>query len=192
VRPIVIVSDQGVEEIALQSIEMGLVAQLELEPRRQGMFPVVATAFLATRSQYDSAWILESLARDTAEETLTLGVTNRDLCLPMLSFVFGHAQLRGRVALMSLARLRQEFYSLAPDPMLLEARAAKEALHEVGHALGLVHCPRRSCVMSLATDVEQVDAKQAAFCRTCRALLRELETGDAGDENADPGRKVQK
>jgi archaemetzincin len=100
----------------------------------------------------------------------------------MLSFVFGHAQLGGRVAVVSLARLRQEFYGLPPDPGLLRERAAKEALHEVGHAFGLVHCVDSECAMSLSTGIEQVDAKQAAYCDTCRALLREADAAARGEE----------
>jgi archaemetzincin len=96
------------------------------------------------------------------------------------------------VALVSLARLRQEFYALPADPQLLQGRAAKEALHELGHAVGLVHCSERLCVMSLATGVEQVDMKETAFCRTCRALLRELDAAEGSREAADPARKVQK
>jgi archaemetzincin len=103
-----------------------------------------------------------------------LGITEHDLFIQVLTFVFGHAQLGGRAAVVSLARLRQEFYGLEPEHEIFRARARKEALHETGHTFGLVHCAERSCAMSLSTRVQQIDQKQAAFCPAC---LRQLSNG---------------
>jgi len=80
--------------------------------------------------------------------------------------------LGGRVAVVSLARLRQEFYGLEPNRDVFLERTYKEVLHEAGHTFGLVHCTERGCAMSLATNVRQIDLKQAAFCGSCGALLR--------------------
>ncbi len=55
--------------------------------------------------------------------------------------------MTGDVAAIYLPRLRQEFYGLAADSSIFIGRVLKEATHEVGHAFGLDHCPRRSCVM---------------------------------------------
>jgi archaemetzincin len=44
-------------------------------------------------------------------------------------------------------------------------------LHELGHTRGLVHCADRSCVMALATNVAQLDAKEPRYCESCRALM---------------------
>jgi archaemetzincin len=89
----------------------------------------------------------------------------------MLSFVFGQAQVGGHAALVSLARLRQEFYRLPEDVELLAERIQKEVLHELGHTLSLIHCQDPSCVMSLATGVRQVDQKAIQYCDSCRALI---------------------
>ena len=133
----------------------------------------VEFAFDAVRGQYSSIAVLEMLARDCpADAAKLLGVTERDLFIPVLTFVFGQAQLKGRVAVISLARLRQEFYGLPPDREILMERACKEALHEAGHTLGLVHCADRECAMSLSTNVRQIDTKRAAYCEACRAHLR--------------------
>jgi archaemetzincin len=106
-----------------------------------------------------------------------LAVTGRDLFIPVLTFVFGHAQLGGRAGIVSLARLRQEFYGLPPDPEILRQRAEKEVLHEGGHMFGLVHCAERRCAMSLATGVRQIDSKENAFCAPCSTRLRRLMGG---------------
>jgi archaemetzincin len=100
-----------------------------------------------------------------------IGLTECDLFIPMLTFVFGQAQLNGRVALVSLARLRQEFYGMTPDPELLRFRMKKEIGHELGHSFGLIHCADRGCVMSLATSIQEVDQKSAGFCAPCSRRL---------------------
>jgi archaemetzincin len=131
-------------------------------------------AFDGGRRQYNSTLFLRALgARVNESRARVLGITERDLFIPMLTFVFGQAQLEGAVALVSTARLRQEFYSLTPDPELLRARLHKEVAHEMGHTLGLVHCPDKTCVMSLSTAILHVDRKQAGFCVSCRQLLDE-------------------
>lgn len=142
-------------------------------PIKELGLPGVEFAFDAGRQQYRSMDVLEMLARHCpANAWKLLALTERDLFVPVLTFVFGQAQLGGRLAVVSLARLRQEFYGLAPNPEVLLERAAKEALHEAGHTFGLVHCVDRSCAMSLATNIRQIDGKQAAWCSACAAQLR--------------------
>ena len=141
-------------------------------PVRHIDLPSVDFAFDARRAQYASIPVLEMLAGLCPNDAAKLiGVTERDLFIPVLTFVFGHAQLGGRIAVISLARLRQEFYGLEPDRELFLDRALKEALHETGHTFGLVHCADRSCAMSLSTGVQQIDQKRTGFCPACRAQL---------------------
>jgi archaemetzincin len=141
-------------------------------PVRRMSIPAVEFSYDAARGQYRSTAILESLLRLWPRDAeKLLAVTERDLFVPVLTFVFGQAQLGGRAAVVSLARLRQEFYGLPPSREVLVARAAKEALHEAGHLFGLVHCEDRSCAMSLSTNVRQIDSKQPALCAPCRARL---------------------
>ena len=143
------------------------------QPARELELPAVDFAFDAGRKQYGSVAVLEMLTRlCPADAWKLLAVTERDLFIPVLTFVFGHAQLGGRVAVISLARLRQEFYGLEANREILFERAHKEALHEAGHLFGLVHCADRGCAMSLATSVRQIDSKHAAFCAQCSARLR--------------------
>lgn len=134
--------------------------------------PDLSFAYDPRRGQYASFAILDLLVRTCPADALRLlAVTRHDLFIPVLTFVFGHAQLGGRVALVSFARLRQEFYGLAADREIFLERAGKEALHETGHTFGLVHCADRGCVMSLATNVRHIDGKQAAFCAACAPRL---------------------
>ena len=127
-------------------------------------------AFDARRQQYNSTLILTRLAAvPLAEGARTLGVADVDLFIPILTFVFGEAQLGGRAALFSATRLRQEYYGLPKDEVLFYERCEKEALHELGHTQGLVHCPQYACVMHYSNSVEDVDVKDASWCRDCAA-----------------------
>jgi archaemetzincin len=140
---------------------------------REMDLPDVEFAFDGGRGQYGSIPILAMLHRLCPDDALKLlAVTERDLFIPVLTFVYGQAQLGGRVGVVSLARLRQEFYGLARNDAVLRERAHKEVLHETGHLFGLVHCADRRCAMSLATSVRQIDGKDAAFCAPCLARLR--------------------
>jgi archaemetzincin len=131
--------------------------------------PSVDFTFDAARGQYASIGVLDTLAAAAPTNTAKLlAVTTRDLFIPVLTFVFGQAQLNGRVGVVSLARLRQEFYGLPADRGVFLDRAIKEALHESGHLFGLVHCADRACSMSLSTGVRQIDLKQSAFCGHCK------------------------
>lgn len=134
--------------------------------------PEPSFAYNAGRQQYSSTEILAKLAaRLGADGAKILGVVSADLYIPILTFVFGEAQLRGSCAVVSTHRLRQEFYGLPADPQLLSSRLIKEAVHELGHTLGIPHCEDYSCVMAPSHAVEWIDLKQTGFCEACRAVV---------------------
>jgi len=130
-------------------------------------------AFDPTRNQYHSTRILEQLTRTAHdEESRVLGITRLDLYVPVLTFVFGEAQLAGPCALVSCHRLREEFYGLPSRLDLLEQRMVKEAMHELGHTFGLRHCKNWECVMASTHSVERLDLKSSEFCPNCRKVVR--------------------
>ena len=98
-----------------------------------------------------------------------LGVTERDLYIPILTFVFGEAQLGGASAIVSYHRLTQEFYGLPPDLDLLANRLLIESVHELGHTLHLTHCDDFRCAMAPSHAVEWIDIKDSGFCEDCLA-----------------------
>ncbi len=156
----------------MEALVSSIQSAFGLPSRRLPPLPDPLSAYDAARGQFDSSRILrEVFERRDPAALRVLAVSGVDLFVPTLSFVFGQAQLEGPAALISLARLRQEFYGFPPDPPLLHRRAAKEALHELGPSFGMIHCPDPACVLSLSTSLRQVDAKDGAFCPGCRALL---------------------
>jgi archaemetzincin len=120
------------------------------------------------RGQYHSTAILQKLEREGGPHSVQLGVTACDLYVPVLTFVFGEAQLEGTCAVVSTARLDDEFYGLPRSMELLKARLVKEAVHEIGHTFGLRHCDDWRCVMTSSHGVERLDVKGVEFCKNCR------------------------
>jgi archaemetzincin len=131
------------------------------------------TSYDAERGQYNSTAILEILRTtlSPASDDKVVAVVPDDLFIPILTFVFGEAELNGRCAVLSYHRLRNEVYGLPADPALLDTRLRKEAVHEVGHVFSLRHCHNQDCVMHTSTSVEEIDVKGGSFCDVCRSLL---------------------
>ena len=136
-----------------------------------------ADAYDAKRGQHLSgrllSWLREEDRDGERDGVRVVGVTDRDLFIPILTFVFGEAQLGGRTAIVSLARLQPDSDAKSGEE-LLRGRVAKECAHELGHAYGLRHCETRSCVMSRSASVIEVDGKGGALCSDCRVRLKDL------------------
>jgi archaemetzincin len=130
-------------------------------------------AFNPLRHQYRAVYFLEPLmeVRVNEKAIAALGVTNFDLYEAGLNFVFGIASRNLRTAVISLYRLRPEFYGYPPDRRLLIERAIKEAMHELGHVFGLEHCSNPKCVMHFSNSVLETDFKGATYCTECERKL---------------------
>lgn len=127
------------------------------------------------RHQFHSTLILSKILNSLPEDgEKIVGITNVDIYIPILTFLFGEAQLGGSGALVSTYRLRNEFYGLRKNDRLLYQRTLKEVLHELGHTFGLIHCKNYQCVMHSSTYVEDIDLKLAQMCTECQQQLREI------------------
>jgi archaemetzincin len=123
-------------------------------------------AYNPLRRQYEGESLLQSLP---CPADLTLGVVDVDLYVQGLNFIFGLAL--GRRAMISLKRLRPEFYGLPENRGLLQLRALKEAVHELGHLFGLGHCQDQRCVMHFSNSLPDTDYKGERYCLLCRSRL---------------------
>ena len=129
-------------------------------------------AFDASRGQCNSTALLAQLLQAYGEsDEKRIAVVGVDLFIPVLTFVFGEAQLNGIAAVVSFHRLANPFYGMAPDDSLTWKRLEKEIVHELGHTFGLYHCHQFECVMRSSTYVEEIDLKRGLLCGDCRGKL---------------------
>jgi archaemetzincin len=160
-----------IDKKVIQRLQAGLakIFNKQLEAG-QGM-PHPDYAYNKKRNQYLSTAILKTLMEQkeyTAYEKV-LGVVDQDLYVPELNFVFGEAGQKA--AIISLTRLRQEFYRLPQDQDLFDKRALTEAVHELGHTYGLGHCRNPQCVMFFSNSLTDTDRKGPEFCQDCGKRL---------------------
>ncbi len=134
-------------------------------------------AFNKKRNQYLSTAILKVMMGKKASDVYEkiLGIVDYDLYVPKLRFVFGEAGQR--VAIISLTRLRNEFYNLPKDQTLCRKRVLTEAVHELGHTYGLKHCENPHCVMFFSNSLIDTDRKGPAFCEKCKSKLPDEKEG---------------
>lgn len=118
--------------------------------------------FNTARKQFNSTCLL----RKIEPVRITLGVIEHDLYAAGMNFVFGEAELNGSRAIVSVYRLKSF------DRGITKERLLKEAIHEIGHVLGLKHCKNSYCVMRFSNSVADVDSKSLSFCSLCASKIR--------------------
>jgi archaemetzincin len=129
------------------------------------------------RGQHRSDIVLRRIRAYAEKEKAfdrVLGIIELDIFVPELNFVFGEAECPGKAALISLFRLKPEFYGKKPNVELLVERATKEAVHELGHTFGLKHCSNPFCVMYFSNSIFETDRKQSLFCNKCQTKINAL------------------
>jgi archaemetzincin len=128
----------------------------------------------SSRRQYNSTALLaQLLGLALPASDKRIAVVDVDLYIPILTFVFGEAQLDAQAAVVSSHRLSNLFYGLEEDRILVQNRLEKEIVHELCHTFGLHHCHQFECVMRSSTYVEEIDLKKIEPCPACRSVLTE-------------------
>ena len=128
-------------------------------------------AYHRDRRQYYSTLILEKLSALAPSHAIkVLGIAVVDLFIPILTHVFGEAQLGGKACIISTYRLKEGLSPLSQEASLA-TRILKEAIHELGHTFKLRHCKEKTCIMHYCRSVTDVDYKARHFCRYCSVLI---------------------
>lgn len=160
----------------LHELGPGLERRFHVDINLGEPIPLESGWFDQERGQYRAGPILDRITelRGMGFDDLalkTLGVVDADIYATNLDFIFGQAIVGGCCGIIGLARLRPEFYQERPDPELFARRVLIEAVHEIGHATGLDHCPNRACVMNFSRTIHDSDRKGPDLCNECRALI---------------------
>jgi len=130
-------------------------------------------AFDPTRKQYYSTKILEKLEEICPPEGIKIvAITDVDLFIPVLTFVFGEAQLGGKSCIISTYRLKESYHTIDSRGIYSD-RMVKEAIHELGHTFNLRHCKDPKCIMHYCRSLDDVDHKAEDLCRYCDVLLKD-------------------
>jgi archaemetzincin len=170
------------DEDAMEQARQHLQGHFESEVALQVRPGRPQDAWDPQRRQWSSSRLVGWLAGQAPQwASRVLGVVDEDLFIPVLSYVFGEAQLGGRAAVVSTARLAaaptegagwRALFSRGADPReLFLTRLMKECAHELGHTFGLVHCADRTCLMSRSPSISHVDVKGRELCPRCRHRL---------------------
>ena len=167
--------------ISFGYFEEEFLGQLAEAVRNEFPYPVrsreayldLSEFFDAGRRQYHGHKLLEAVKKmDQHDSFKVIGLFNVDLFIPILTFIFGQAQLGGRAGITSLYRLNNERYGMPGNANLLLERFKKEVIHELGHTFGLIHCHQPVCVMQSSTYVEDIDQKEQHLCQDCHNRIK--------------------
>jgi archaemetzincin len=139
---------------------------------RETSIPAPADAYDRRRDQYQARHFLRLLGAYDGDRIL--GVTDRDLYMKGLRFVFGQAEAPGRTAVISLNRLK---WGVDVDGFM--ERCIKEATHELGHTFGMGHCDDPDCIMHFSVSLADTDVKSRAFCKRCSSEMEDLMATEA-------------
>ncbi|UCC91073.1 MAG: archaemetzincin family Zn-dependent metalloprotease [Dehalococcoidia bacterium] len=171
---IVLIPIGEIEEAVLESLRRPLAQAFGQETQVGNKMPLLRENYYYSRNQYlASPFLSLILLPDSGNRAL--GVVDVDIFAPGLNFVFGIADIPGRRAIISLIRLRQEFYGLPQDDRLFLERTIKEAVHELGHTFGLKHCPDPICVMHFSNRLHDTDLKSWKFCPNCQQKVNKIQ-----------------
>jgi archaemetzincin len=159
----------------LSVVKQGLEKAYSLKVETLPVKPLPKAAWYAPRSRYRADILLDELTDHTpGTYRIVIGLTAKDISVTKDQHedwgIFGLGQLGGRTCVVSTFRLGAR----GADEAKLRERLRKVAIHEVGHVMGLPHCPHEGCVMRDAeASIATVDAETGTFCESCAKAWRE-------------------
>lgn len=125
-------------------------------------------AYSDSRSQYFSTVLLHKLEllKSSAREKV-IGLVDEDMYTPNRVWVLGASDRMAGTAVISMFRLRQEYFGFEEEDHVLYHRTCKETVHQLGHLYGMGPCRNPRCAMYASERMEDIDGKREKFCDNC-------------------------
>jgi archaemetzincin len=163
-----------IPEFDLRVITDHIINCFKLTPQILPPFEPPIDALDERRLQYDAGIIIETMeAMQFGNHDKVIGVLDKDLFIPIFTHVFGEARQGGKCGLVSLYRLAKNPDGSTPPKSIIHERAAKVALHELGHLLDLLHCEHKKCLMHFSGGIDEVDEMSFNLCEYCSIYLQD-------------------
>jgi archaemetzincin len=166
----------------------------EVKVSRNIIIPTIL--FNKEKDQYDGKKLLKFLTENmTLKEVkgINLALFDRDLFIGSLDYAFGLASPFPKISVISILRLHPHFETdyfsgglkkrkagrfplfvrilSSQEKALYYERILKEAVHGIGHTMGLIHCSQKECIMHPSDIIGDIDSKEKGFCKTCQTYL---------------------
>jgi len=180
----------------LRYLAKNLSSIFETDVKASRHIIIPTTLFNEEKCQYDGRKLLKFLTDNmTLKEVkgINLALFDRDLYIGNLDYAFGLASPFPKISVISILRLHPHFqkdyfagglkkrkagrFPLfvrrlgSQEKSIYYNRILKEAIHGIGHAMGLIHCSQKVCIMHPSDSISDIDAKETGFCESCRGLL---------------------
>lgn len=162
-----------IDTAVIEAVARGVHDVIGLPTQVNDLLTNIDFAWNQNRDQYHSTPILARLAELSPPQFLKIiAITKFDLFIPILTYVYGEAQLGGKACIISTFRLNEKLSDVKIETEFLN-RIAKEAVHELGHTFKLTHCKDNNCIMHYCRQILDVDRKSNILCRYCNIMVKD-------------------
>lgn len=127
-------------------------------------------AYNSKRNQYLAEDIIQEVGKIKSQEyEKWLLIVDVDLYTRDSDFVCGLACPNTGISIISVNRLKQQFYSLEENERIFSTRLKKVATHEIGHLFNLDEfCHTKKCVIQCSYPL---DIRDSYLCESCKRFL---------------------
>ena len=153
---------------------MRMISRVLDIPGRVCENPLILEGYVGSRRQTDASVLLDTIDIFRQRQGIRnpiLVITGNDIFSGTSNSLFGLARPSAGAAVVSTARLSNEFYGREGNEDDLIDRTVKEGAHEIGHLFGMEHCIIAECIMHNPLTLDDLDRKKRWFCPGCKDLL---------------------
>jgi archaemetzincin len=165
IKKINIITFNSIEKEIIEKAVQAMKKQFNVDAEFFKEIPIPWTAERNNQIKASDLLLSEREILENNNADAILALTEKDLFMPDLNFLFGLADPIENIAIISIYRLK----NLNKNKYL--SRVQKETIHEVGHLFNLEHCENSNCVMNFSDNIEDVDKKENKLCAKCERKI---------------------